>query len=75
MAKRTKAALKPAKLDVVADRGYFSGEELLACDKDGITVTLPKPMTSGSRAKDRFVKQDFVYLAKKTSIVAPPANA
>ena len=65
MAKRTKAALKTDKLDVVADRGYFSGEEILACDKDGITVTLPKPMTSGSRAKGRFVKQDFVYLAEE----------
>ena len=64
MAKRTKAALKTDKLDVVADRGYFSGEEILACDKDGITVTLPKPMTSGSRAKGRFIKQDFVYLAQ-----------
>ena len=65
MAKRTKADLKTDKLDVVADRGYFSGEEILACDKDGITVTLPKPMTSGSRAKGRFVKQDFVYLAEE----------
>ena len=65
MAKRTKAALKTDKLDVVADRGYFSGEEILACDKDGITVTLPKPMTSGSRAKSRFVTQDFVYLAEE----------
>jgi hypothetical protein len=74
MAKRTKAALKTDKLDVVADRGYFSGEEIPACDKDGITVTLPKPMTSGSRAKGRFVKQLSIW-PKKTSIVAPPANA
>ena len=33
------------------------------CDEDGITVTLPKPLTSGSKAKGRFGKQDFVYLA------------
>ena len=65
MAKRTKAALKTDKLDVVADRGYFSGEEILACDKDGITVTLPKPMTSGSRAKGRFVKQDCLSGRKR----------
>ena len=31
------------KLDVVADRGYFSSEQILACDKADITVTLPKP--------------------------------
>jgi len=63
MSKRTKAALEVDTLDVVADRGYFKSEEILACDKAGITVTLPKPLTSGSRSKGRFVKQDFVYVA------------
>jgi transposase len=29
----------------------------------GITVTLPKPMTSGLEAKGRFGKQDFAYLS------------
>ncbi len=63
MAKQTKAVLETDTLDVVADRGYFNGEEILACDEAGITVTLPKPLTSGSKAKGRFGKQDFVYLA------------
>ena len=47
------------KLDAVADRGYFSSEEILACEEAGITVTLPKPMTSNSKAEGRFGKQDF----------------
>jgi len=63
MARQTKAALETDSLDVVADRGYFSSEEILACEAAGITVTLPKPQTSGSKAKGRFGKQDFVYLA------------
>jgi hypothetical protein len=63
MSKRTKVALEADTLDVVADRGYFSGEEILACDQAGITVTLPKPLTSNSKAKGRFGKQDFVYVA------------
>ena len=50
------------KLEAVADRGYFNGEEILACEQAGITVTLPKPMTSGAKAQGRFGKQDFVYL-------------
>ncbi len=61
MSKKTKAALEVDKLDVVADRGYFSSEQILACDKADITVTLPKPLTSGNKAKGRFVKQDFRY--------------
>jgi transposase len=44
---RSKDVLRVAKLEAVADRGYYSGEEILACDKAGIAVTLPKPMTSG----------------------------
>jgi transposase len=64
MAKKTKAALETERLEVVADRGYFSGAEILACEEAGITVTLPKPLTSGSKAKGRFGKQDFVYVAE-----------
>jgi transposase len=50
-------------LDAIADRGYYEGEEIKACEESGITVTLPKPQTSGSKAAGRFGKQDFVYVA------------
>ncbi len=65
MAKQTKAALETETLDVVADRCYFNSKEILACDQADITVTLPKPLTSGIKAKGRFGKQDFVYLAEE----------
>jgi transposase len=61
MAKRAKAVLQAEKLEAVADRGYFNGEEIVACEQAGIAVTLPKPMTSGAKAEGRFGKQDFVY--------------
>jgi hypothetical protein len=32
MAQAAKAALRSDNLDVVADRGYFKGEEILACE-------------------------------------------
>ena len=65
MAQQAKAVLEADALDVVADRGYFSGEEILACEKAGISVTLPKPMTSGAKAEGRFGKQDFVYMREE----------
>jgi len=71
MAKQTKDVLEVDELDVVADRGYFSGSEILACDEADITVTLPKPMTSGSRSKGRFVKADFRYLADEDVYICP----
>jgi transposase len=63
VASQAKEVLGVDELEAVADRGYFSGEEILACHKAGIVVTLPKPMTSGIEARGRFGKQDFVYLS------------
>ncbi len=71
MAKQTKAALETDRLDVVADRGYFNSADILACDEAGITVTLPKPLTSGSKAKGRFGKQDFRYVAEEDAYICP----
>ncbi len=68
MAKETKATLQATNLDVIADRGYFSSEEILECDKAGITVTLPKPMTSNAK---RFGKQDFRYVADEDVYICP----
>jgi len=71
VAKAAKATLGVEKLDAVADRGYFSGEEILACENAGITVTLPKPMISGLIAKGRFGKQDFRYVAQQDVYICP----
>src|SRR5438309_7723605 len=71
MAKQTKDALETGGLDVVADRGYFNSTEILTCEEAGITVTLPKPMTSNSKAQGRFGKQDFRYVAAENVYVCP----
>ena len=63
MAKQAKAVLQAQDLAAVADRGYFNSPEILACHEAGITVTLPKPMTSGAKADGRYGRQDFVYIA------------
>jgi transposase len=63
MGQQAMAALGVDELEAVADRGYYNSAEILACDEAGITVTLPKPMTSGAKADGRFGKQDFVYIA------------
>jgi transposase len=62
MATQAKAVLGVDKLEAVADRGYYSGEEIKACEDAGIAVTLPKPATSGMEAKGQFGKHDFAYL-------------
>ncbi len=71
MGEKTKAVLQVDQLDVVADRGYFSSVEILACEQANITVTLPKPQTSGSKAKGRFVKADFRYEPQDDVYICP----
>jgi hypothetical protein len=70
-AQAAKAALHVEELEAVADRGYFDGEEILACDRASITVTLPKRMTSGTKSEGRIGKQDFVYLADENVYRCP----
>jgi transposase len=65
MAKQAKAVLQAEELAAVADRGYFNSPEILECAEAGITVTLPKPMTSGAKSQGRFGKQDFVYVPEQ----------
>ena len=51
------------EIEAVADKGYYKSEEILACDKAGIAVTVPKSLTSNAGARGRFDKADFAYLA------------
>src|ERR1035437_8797329 len=71
MSERARAAIGSEAIEAVADRGYYSGEEILACEEAGITVYLPKPMTSGINAKGRYGKQDFVYVAADDVYLCP----
>src|ERR1700720_382472 len=71
IAEQARTEMGAETLEVVADGGYFDSEEILACETAGITVTLPKPMTSGAKAKGRFGKQDFVYVAEDDVYLCP----
>jgi transposase len=71
MAICAKRAMGRSKLKVVADRGYFSGPEIRACDLNGISAYVPKPLTSASRKKGLFTKADFIYVAKSDAYRCP----
>jgi transposase len=71
IASQAKEVLGVDELQAVADRGYYSGAEILACHEAGIAVTLPKPVTSGIEAKGRFGKQDFRYVAEEDVYICP----
>ncbi len=71
MARQAKEVTGADGLTVLADRGYFSGEEVVACEAAGATPIVPKPLTSGAKADGRFGKQDFVYDAEQDHYTCP----
>ncbi len=71
MGARAQESVGQEDLTVIADRGYFSGPEILACEQLGITPLVPKPLTSGNRAQGQFDKQDFVYLPERDQYRCP----
>src|ERR1700741_1367526 len=71
MAKQAKAVLKTETLEAGADRGYFNSPEIPSCHEASITVTLPKPLTSGAKSDGRFGKQDFAYLPEEDAYRCP----
>jgi len=75
MSKLTKDVLGVDKLDVVADRGYFTSELILECAEENVAVTLPKPQTSNNKLRGRFVKADFRYVEGHDVYVCPAGEA
>ena len=71
MAKQSKDIIGKDDLTVVADRGYYTGEEIKACDDEGITTYLPKPQTSNNQARGYFGKRDFIYHPKDDEYECP----
>jgi len=71
MAHQAKDVIGTKKIEVVADRGYFKGEEILTCDNAGITTYLPKPQSSGSLSRGLFGKRDFIYIAEADEYLCP----
>ncbi len=71
MAKLARTAMEVQDLTVIADRGYFKGEEILACDEAGIKAIVPKSTTSTAKAGGRFDRADFIYDAKKNEYRCP----
>ena len=72
MAKQAKEVTGANEIDV--DRGYFTGEEILACDETGITTYLPKPKTSGKQGKGQYGKRDFIYNQNTDEYKCPAGN-
>jgi hypothetical protein len=71
MAQAAREAMARKTIRAYADRGYFNGPEIKACDDVGIQAFVPKPMTSNAKAEGRFGKADFIYIARDDEYLCP----
>lgn len=71
MAQAARDAMGKRRLKAIADRGYYSGPQIKACEDAGIAAILPKNLTSSARAHGRFDRADFIYIARDDEYLCP----
>jgi transposase len=71
MALRAQEAMGNEEITVLADRGYFNGDQVLACENTGVLPCVPKTLTSSSAKRGLFSRRDFVYDAEKDHYTCP----
>jgi transposase len=69
IAKAAKETLGVNELEVVADRGYYSGAEVRECEEAGIKAYIEKPAIRGENGF--FTKEQFIYDKDKDVYVCP----
>ena len=71
VAKQAQAALENKEVTVIADKGYYSGQDIKDTQDAGMTVLVPKGDTSGREKKGIFNRSRFKYNAEKDEYVCP----
>jgi len=71
MAKQAKVALQTEDLKVIADAGYYNGDELRSCEDHNITAYVPHSATSHNKAKGQFDRSEFHYIAEDDEYQCP----
>jgi transposase len=71
VAQAAREAMGKKRLRAIADRGYYSAQQIKSCADSGVAAILPKPTTSNAKAEGRFDKSDFIYIAKDDEYQCP----
>src|SRR3954451_408028 len=59
------------QITALADRGYFSGNQVLSCEGTGVAPIMPKTLTSSGAKRGFFTRQDFMYDAEHDHYTCP----
>ena len=56
-----KELLGVERIDAVADKGYYKGEDIAACEETGVSPYVARPQRGAAVAAGRFAKDEFAY--------------
>jgi transposase len=74
MGQQARDVMACEELTVLADRGYYNGDEVLACEGTGVLPYVPKIQTSGNAKRGLFTGQDFIYDAEHDRYTCPASQ-
>jgi BMFP domain-containing protein YqiC len=71
MGLKARQATGCGEITALADRGYFNGDQVLACEGTGVLPCIPKTLTSSSAKRGLFTRRDFLYDAENDYYTCP----
>src|SRR5271167_4005658 len=71
MALKAQQATGYQQVTALADRGYFSGDQVLSCEGTGVAPIVPKTLTSSGTKRGFFTRQDFIYDTEHDQYTCP----
>jgi transposase len=74
MSEKAKEALEVQTLVNLADKGYYDGADIAACEANGITCLVAKPKPGGAVKAEGFTREHFTYNREEDSYICPGKN-
>ncbi|MDD4699979.1 MAG: IS1182 family transposase [Oscillospiraceae bacterium] len=71
MAEQAKKELSVDKIIVIADKGYYNGEDLKKCEENGITAIVSKQRFGNRTGNENFAKDKFTYEQANDVYICP----
>ena len=71
MGRKARDATGCAQVTVLADHGYYNGDEVWACEGAGVLPCIPKTQTSGNAKRGLFTVADFIYDTENDRYTCP----
>jgi transposase len=74
MSERAKEILGVQTLTNLADKGYYDGQDIAACEAAGVTCMVAKPRHGGVKKEEGFTRKDFEYDREHDCYMCPCKN-